>query len=143
MRLGRSGLRLPGDKSSNATSAESSGTESSSPAGGAWGDQGYIRLVRGIENASGQCGIAMQASYPVKTTPNPPPSPPKPPGPPPPPKPQPNVCDTSTECPNGEYPTMRLQYICEQKDLSNYCLPKPQPNISDSSTNDPVVNGAS
>ena len=25
-----------------------------------WGDKGYIRLVRGIANAAGQCGIAMQ-----------------------------------------------------------------------------------
>ncbi len=25
-----------------------------------WGDKGYIRLARGITNAAGQCGIAMQ-----------------------------------------------------------------------------------
>ncbi len=25
-----------------------------------WGDKGYIRLARGVTNAAGQCGIAMQ-----------------------------------------------------------------------------------
>ena len=28
--------------------------------GGAWGDNGYIRLVRNTANSEGQCGIAMQ-----------------------------------------------------------------------------------
>ena len=31
--------------------------------GDAWGDRGYIRLVRGIDNSAGQCGIAMQARH--------------------------------------------------------------------------------
>jgi len=30
-----------------------------------WGDQGYIRLVRGKEKQGGQCGILMASSYPV------------------------------------------------------------------------------
>ena len=30
-----------------------------------WGEQGYIRMVKGIENPEGQCGIAMDASYPT------------------------------------------------------------------------------
>ena len=72
-----------------------------------WGDQGYIRLARGHEsNAPGQCGIAMQPSYPVKTGPNPPPAPPTPspkPGPTPPPTPEPEMCDTTTQCPAGEF----------------------------------------
>ncbi len=34
--------------------------------GGSWGDAGYIKLVRGTKGASGQCGIAMQPSYPTK-----------------------------------------------------------------------------
>ena len=71
--------------------------------GPAWGDRGYIKLARGLDAAvarernvsaeAGQCGIAMQASFPVKEGPNPPPSPPTPPGPepgpptPPPPEP--------------------------------------------------------
>jgi len=29
-----------------------------------WGEQGYIRLVRGTKGADGQCGVAMQPSYP-------------------------------------------------------------------------------
>ena len=29
-----------------------------------WGEKGYIRMVKGIENPEGQCGIAMDASYP-------------------------------------------------------------------------------
>lgn len=68
------------------------------------------RLVRnlGAPGASpGQCGIAMIASYPVKTTPNPPkPAPPgpKPPGPAPGPDP-PVPCDDAgtTSCPPGAF----------------------------------------
>ena len=32
-----------------------------------WGENGYIRMVKGIEDPEGQCGIAMDASYPVVT----------------------------------------------------------------------------
>ena len=42
--------------------------------GAQWGDNGYIRLVRnlGPEGESpGQCGVAMQASIPIKKGPNP------------------------------------------------------------------------
>ncbi|CAK9186676.1 unnamed protein product [Ilex paraguariensis] len=31
-----------------------------------WGEQGYIRMQRGIDAEEGQCGIAMEASYPIK-----------------------------------------------------------------------------
>ncbi|EHA8586675.1 Senescence-specific cysteine protease SAG39 [Cocos nucifera] len=31
-----------------------------------WGEQGYIRMRRGISDEQGLCGIAMQASYPLK-----------------------------------------------------------------------------
>ena len=67
--------------------------------GPAWGDRGFIKLARGLDAAAargrngsataGQCGIAMQASFPVKEGPNPPPGPPAPPGPPPPGPPAP------------------------------------------------------
>ena len=30
-----------------------------------WGENGYIRMAKGIEDPKGQCGIAMDASYPV------------------------------------------------------------------------------
>jgi C1A family cysteine protease len=30
-----------------------------------WGDKGYIKLARNIEDKRGQCGIAMDASYPI------------------------------------------------------------------------------
>jgi len=33
--------------------------------GATWGDHGYIRLIRNVKAAQGQCGIAMQPSYPV------------------------------------------------------------------------------
>lgn len=33
--------------------------------GGIWGEKGYILLARSISKPEGQCGIAMQASYPV------------------------------------------------------------------------------
>ncbi|CAI5462337.1 unnamed protein product [Closterium sp. Yama58-4] len=62
-----------------------------------WGDHGYIRLVRNVEAEEGQCGIAMQASYPIKKGPNPPPGPQPPPTPPP----SPEVCDRKHECPHG------------------------------------------
>jgi hypothetical protein len=42
--------------------------------------QGYIRLARNL-GEEGQCGIAMQASFPIKKGPNPPEPPPEPPGP--------------------------------------------------------------
>uniref|UniRef100_K3W7R0 Peptidase C1A papain C-terminal domain-containing protein n=1 Tax=Globisporangium ultimum (strain ATCC 200006 / CBS 805.95 / DAOM BR144) TaxID=431595 RepID=K3W7R0_GLOUD len=32
--------------------------------GASWGEQGYIRLARGLNGASGQCGIALAPSYP-------------------------------------------------------------------------------
>ncbi|KAK4479387.1 hypothetical protein RD792_014900 [Penstemon davidsonii] len=38
--------------------------------GGEWGEQGYIRMLRGIEAKEGLCGIAMEASYPIKNSSN-------------------------------------------------------------------------
>ncbi|KAF5743709.1 vignain [Tripterygium wilfordii] len=34
--------------------------------GGEWGEKGYIRMERGISDKEGLCGIAMEASYPIK-----------------------------------------------------------------------------
>ncbi|XP_078172640.1 thiol protease SEN102-like [Carex rostrata] len=39
--------------------------------GSSWGEGGYIRMKRDIKDKTGLCGIAMQASYPIKTSPNP------------------------------------------------------------------------
>ncbi|WCJ36178.1 Cysteine proteinases superfamily protein [Euphorbia peplus] len=36
--------------------------------GGEWGEKGYIRMKRGVSQKTGQCGIAMQASYPIKNS---------------------------------------------------------------------------
>nr|ACG38044.1 vignain precursor [Zea mays] len=36
-----------------------------------WGEKGYIRMARDVAAKEGHCGIAMEASYPVKTSPNP------------------------------------------------------------------------
>jgi C1A family cysteine protease len=33
--------------------------------GSSWGEQGYIRLARNVKSSSGQCGIAVEPSYPV------------------------------------------------------------------------------
>nr|AAC35211.1 cysteine proteinase [Hemerocallis hybrid cultivar] len=39
--------------------------------GEGWGESGYIRMERGIKDKRGKCGIAMEASYPIKSSPNP------------------------------------------------------------------------
>lgn len=39
--------------------------------GSSWGEKGYMRMARAIEDEGGLCGIAMEASYPIKTSPNP------------------------------------------------------------------------
>merc|ERR1712216_771863 len=56
--------------------------------GATWGKEGYILMARGSGSGAGQCGIAMQPSYPTMSgspTPPAPPSPPSPPSPPAPP----------------------------------------------------------
>jgi C1A family cysteine protease len=49
-----------------------------------WGDKGYIRMARNIQNKAGQCGVAMQPSYPTVGGAPAPPAPPAPPTPTPP-----------------------------------------------------------
>lgn len=86
--------------------------------GPAWGDGGFIKLVRnlGAPGASpGQCGIAMVASYPLKTGPNPPAPKPEPPSPPSPPEPKPVACDATTSCPNGST-------CCCLREFFGYCI---------------------
>ncbi|WOL01352.1 vignain-like [Canna indica] len=39
--------------------------------GADWGEQGYIRMQHDVSASEGLCGIAMEASYPIKTSPNP------------------------------------------------------------------------
>ena len=34
--------------------------------GSSWGEGGYIRMERNVDAYTGKCGIAMEASYPVK-----------------------------------------------------------------------------
>ncbi|MBA0794526.1 hypothetical protein Gohar_018849 [Gossypium harknessii] len=36
--------------------------------GAEWGEKGYIRMERGIRDKQGLCGIAMEASYPIKNS---------------------------------------------------------------------------
>ncbi|KAK4477020.1 hypothetical protein RD792_016222 [Penstemon davidsonii] len=66
--------------------------------GPSWGENGYIRLERNVANTTtGKCGIAVEASYPIKkgqNPPNPGPSPPTPVKPP-------TVCDDYYTCPEG------------------------------------------
>ncbi|KAK9053931.1 hypothetical protein SSX86_025006 [Deinandra increscens subsp. villosa] len=65
--------------------------------GAEWGEQGYLRMERNIKSKSGKCGIAMEASYPIKSGLNPPipdPSPPTPASPE-------IVCDTHSTCPQS------------------------------------------
>ncbi|XP_047341855.1 cysteine proteinase RD21A-like [Impatiens glandulifera] len=66
--------------------------------GKTWGEKGYIRMERNIAGSNtGKCGIAMEASYPIKkgqNPPNPGPSPPSPVTPP-------TVCDYYYTCPQS------------------------------------------
>lgn len=66
--------------------------------GPSWGESGYIRIERNLVNVTtGKCGIAIEPSYPVKTSANPPnpgPSPPSPVKPP-------TVCDEYHTCPEA------------------------------------------
>jgi Papain family cysteine protease/Granulin len=65
--------------------------------GSSWGEKGYIRMERNYKSATGKCGIAMEASYPIKkgaNPPNPGPSPPSPVTPP-------SVCDDYYSCPES------------------------------------------
>ncbi|XP_020090257.1 oryzain alpha chain-like [Ananas comosus] len=65
--------------------------------GKSWGESGYIRMARNINSAAGKCGIAMEASYPIKNSQNPPnpgPSPPSPAAPS-------SVCDNYYSCPES------------------------------------------
>jgi hypothetical protein len=52
-----------------------------------WGINGYIHMLRNTDNSAGLCGINMLASYPTKTSPNPP---------------GPVICNLFTECPPEE-----------------------------------------
>ncbi|GKC60724.1 low-temperature-induced cysteine proteinase-like protein [Tanacetum coccineum] len=65
--------------------------------GAEWGESGYIRMERNINDKKGKCGIAMEASYPIKSglnPPNPGPSPPAPVTPE-------VVCDSYSTCPQS------------------------------------------
>jgi len=58
--------------------------------GPAWGDSGYVKLLRGTETKAGECGIKSQPTYPVvngAAPPSPPGPSPAPPSPAPPPSP--------------------------------------------------------
>ncbi|PON90985.1 Cyseine protease [Trema orientale] len=57
-----------------------------------WGMNGYIHIERNNGNSQGICGINLLASYPTKTSPNPPTPPP----------PGPTKCDLFSRCGEGE-----------------------------------------
>ncbi|KAI8548655.1 hypothetical protein RHMOL_Rhmol07G0291000 [Rhododendron molle] len=78
--------------------------------GADWGEGGYIRMERNVPHG-GKCGIAMEASYPVKkgeNPPNPGPSPPSPIKPP-------AVCDSYYMCPESTT-------CCCVYEYANYCF---------------------
>ncbi|XP_021714574.1 low-temperature-induced cysteine proteinase-like [Chenopodium quinoa] len=69
--------------------------------GADWGEGGYIRMERNVEHLkTGKCGIAVEPSYPVKTSENPPNPGPTPPSPPSPPS-EDVTCDTYYSCPSA------------------------------------------
>ncbi|WJX14976.1 putative cysteine protease rd21b [Trifolium repens] len=66
--------------------------------GSSWGESGYIKLERNVKSTqTGKCGIAMEASYPIKKGQNPPNPGPTPPSPV---KPS-TVCDEYYTCSAG------------------------------------------
>uniref|UniRef100_A0A0C9RQU2 TSA: Wollemia nobilis Ref_Wollemi_Transcript_1347_1845 transcribed RNA sequence n=1 Tax=Wollemia nobilis TaxID=56998 RepID=A0A0C9RQU2_9CONI len=80
--------------------------------GSNWGEKGYLRMQRNLQNNSnGLCGIAMEASYPVKSSPNPPNPGPTPPSPIKPP----NKCDDYYSCPQSST-------CCCVFNLGKYCF---------------------
>ncbi|KAK9690912.1 hypothetical protein RND81_09G162800 [Saponaria officinalis] len=66
--------------------------------GADWGENGYLRMERNTASKTGKCGIAIEPSYPVKTSQNPPNPGPSPPSPPPAPE---VVCDSYSSCPSA------------------------------------------
>ncbi|XP_031259300.1 cysteine proteinase RD21A-like [Pistacia vera] len=80
--------------------------------GKSWGESGYIKMERNLlGTATGKCGIAVEASYPIKTGQNPPnpgPSPPSPIKPP-------TVCDSYYSCPESNT-------CCCVYEYGNYCF---------------------
>ncbi|OVA08706.1 Granulin [Macleaya cordata] len=60
--------------------------------GTSWGMNGYMHMLRNGPNAEGVCGVNKLASYPTKTSPNPPS----------PPNPGPSKCSLLTHCEAGE-----------------------------------------
>eukprot|EP01024_Parvocaulis_polyphysoides_P036273 TRINITY_DN32262_c0_g1_i8.p3 TRINITY_DN32262_c0_g1~~TRINITY_DN32262_c0_g1_i8.p3 ORF type:complete len:249 (-),score=37.12 TRINITY_DN32262_c0_g1_i8:381-1127(-) len=71
--------------------------------GSSWGEEGYLRMRKDV-GGSGQCGIAMNASYPIKTSPNP--------------QNVPQICDyfSLVECEAGE------MCVCDFNLLDLVCL---------------------
>lgn len=93
--------------------------------GASWGEEGYIRMERDLAtSATGKCGIAMEASYPIKkgqNPPNPGPSPPSPVKPP-------TVCDNYYACPESstcccifEYAKYCFQWGCCPLEAATCC----------------------
>ena len=76
--------------------------------GSDWGEKGYIKLERNVVSTNtGKCGIAIEASYPIKSGENPPNPGPSPPSPPPSPE---TVCDEYYSCSAGSTCCCMYQY---------------------------------
>ncbi|CDP07460.1 unnamed protein product [Coffea canephora] len=69
--------------------------------GTSWGINGYIHIIRNSGNSAGVCGINMMASYPTKSSLNPPPSPP----------PGPTKCSLFSSCPAGETCCCSMEFL--------------------------------
>lgn len=79
--------------------------------GSNWGEKGYIRMQRGggaTKKATGLCGINMMASFPLKTSANPPNPSPSPPA-------SRVKCDSTYSCPPGNT-------CCCQLHLAKHCF---------------------
>ena len=87
--------------------------------GASWGEAGFIRMARNAANASGTCGIALQASYPVKAKGAAPPLPPATP-------------NGTRPGPVPQCPGCAPGNVCSM--LGMHCCCGPQPNIHNGTT---------
>jgi hypothetical protein len=88
--------------------------------GTSWGQSGYIMLARNVESNKGQCGVAMQPSYPTMSGHGPVPPPPTPPAPTP-PSPTPPTPPTPPSPPSKDCFSINTKAACANGSKCKWC----------------------